>query len=197
MFVKWTDSHKLRISEEKTTMIFIGRKGKMRRNPSVKIKGVPIKCKNTLKYLGFTISNTLSWIPHIKDLKQKCALLTNSMTKTMGLNWGTPPKVLRLWYKTITERILLYGASIWGLNMTKSMCRLLNSIQRHQLLLVTKGYRTTSTASLQILAGIPPLDLQAQRESLLGRLDTKLWNRLYLTNDYELKAPSNLGHPAF
>ncbi|XP_035223425.1 uncharacterized protein LOC118196131 [Stegodyphus dumicola] len=50
------------------------------------------------------------------------------------------------------------------------MRRLLLSMQRLQLLLICKGYKTTSTTALQVLAGIPPLDLQAERESLIARV---------------------------
>ncbi|XP_035206671.1 uncharacterized protein LOC118181618 [Stegodyphus dumicola] len=93
------------------------------------------------------------------------------MLRTTGLQWGAPPWVLkRWWYQAITERIVLYGAAIWGNTLNVSMRRLLLSMQRLQLLLICKGYRTTSTTALQVLAGIPPLDLQAERESLIARV---------------------------
>ncbi|XP_035231184.1 uncharacterized protein LOC118203049 [Stegodyphus dumicola] len=70
-----------------------------------------------------------------------------------------------------------------------------------QLLLICRGYRTTSTAALQVLAGIPPLDLQAERESLLARVlrldeNATLWNQNYYHTDYEKHKPVLLGHPA-
>ncbi|XP_035230601.1 uncharacterized protein LOC118202526 [Stegodyphus dumicola] len=63
------------------------------------------------------------------------------------------------------------------------------------------GYRTTSTAALQVLAGLPPLDLQAERESLLARVlrldeNATLWNQNYYHTDYEKHKPVLLGHPA-
>lgn len=41
------------------------------------------------------------------------------------------------------------------------------SAQRPALLSVTRCFRTTSTAAVQVLAGTLPLDLQVEKESLL------------------------------
>ncbi|XP_035233135.1 uncharacterized protein LOC118204952 [Stegodyphus dumicola] len=165
------------------------------------MNGIPIKCAPNLKYLGLTFNNKLSWVPHLKEVKQKINSLTNNMLKTARIQWGTPANILRSWYRTISERIILYGAAIWRKNISSHMSKLMLTIQRMQLLLICRGYRTTSTAAFQVLAGIPPLDLQAERESLLKRVlrldeNATLWNHNYYHTDYEKHKPVLLGHPA-
>lgn len=45
------------------------------------------------------------------------------------------------------------------------------SSQRLEFLAITRCFRTTITAPLQVLAGMLPLDLQEKKESLLDRTD--------------------------
>ncbi|XP_035222244.1 uncharacterized protein LOC118195107 [Stegodyphus dumicola] len=81
------------------------------------------------------------------------------------------------------------------------MRRLLLSMQRLQLLPICKGYRITSTTALQVLAGIPPLDLQAERESLIARVlrlgeEGVLWEQHHFAEDFEKHKPVTQGHSA-
>ncbi|GBN47590.1 hypothetical protein AVEN_249089-1 [Araneus ventricosus] len=68
-------------------------------------------------------------------------------------------------YKTVTERVLAHGAVAWCLEPTVRIARKLSTIQRPFLLAISGAYRTTSTAALQVILGIPPLHLQLQREA--------------------------------
>ncbi|XP_035232581.1 uncharacterized protein LOC118204360 [Stegodyphus dumicola] len=69
------------------------------------------------------------------------------------------------------------------------MRRRLISLQRPFLLLITRAFRTTSSSALQVLSGVPPLDLSVERESMLAnvlrlRNSFSLWNRTYSPSDY-------------
>ncbi|XP_035221780.1 uncharacterized protein LOC118194706 [Stegodyphus dumicola] len=119
------------------------------------------------------------------------------MRSTTSLRWGIPCHLLRIWYKTVVERIILYAAAIWGTNISSQMRHSLLSIQRHQLLLICKAYRTTSTAALQIIAGTPPLDLLIEREVAVVNVSTmSLWGQIYIPTDYEHHIPQAPCHPA-
>ncbi|XP_035225892.1 uncharacterized protein LOC118198345 [Stegodyphus dumicola] len=123
------------------------------------------------------------------------------MRSTTSLRWGIPCHLLRIWYKTVVERIILYAAAIWGTNISSQMRRSLLSIQRHQLLLICKAYRTTSTAALQIIAGTPPPDLLFEREAAVINVSRlrhtmSLWGQIYIHTDYEHHIPQAPCHPA-
>ncbi|GBM71345.1 hypothetical protein AVEN_4655-1 [Araneus ventricosus] len=61
--------------------------------------------------------------------------------------------------------MLAHGSSAWFLNPTFKMKRKLPSIQRPFLLHISGAYRTTPTAALQTILGIPPLHMQLQFEA--------------------------------
>ncbi|GBN24242.1 hypothetical protein AVEN_109685-1 [Araneus ventricosus] len=61
--------------------------------------------------------------------------------------------------------MLAHGSSACCLNPTFKMKRKLSSIQRPFLLHISGAYRTTPTAELQTVIGIPPLHMQLQFEA--------------------------------
>ncbi|GBM26151.1 hypothetical protein AVEN_196980-1 [Araneus ventricosus] len=71
----------------------------------------------------------------------------------------------RIFERYVTERVLAHGAVAWCLEPTVRIARKLSTIQRPFLLAISGAYRTTSTAALQIILGIPLLHLQLQREA--------------------------------
>ncbi|GBM08302.1 hypothetical protein AVEN_101433-1 [Araneus ventricosus] len=82
-----------------------------------------------------------------------------------GGNWGISQIHRWTLYKTVIERMLTHGSSAWCLNPTFKMKRKLSSIQRPFLLHISGAYRTTPTAALQTILGIPPLHMQLQFEA--------------------------------
>lgn len=68
------------------------------------------------------------------------------------------------------ERIITYGASIWGGDLTKAAKQKLYSIQRMFLLQISRGYRTISTDALTVLTGIPPIQFTLQYEYLKSNI---------------------------
>ncbi|GBN04029.1 hypothetical protein AVEN_58378-1 [Araneus ventricosus] len=61
--------------------------------------------------------------------------------------------------------MLAHGSSAWFLNPTYKMKRKFSSIQRTLRLHISGAYRTTPTAELQTILGIPPLNMQLQFEA--------------------------------
>ncbi|XP_035215682.1 uncharacterized protein LOC118189218 [Stegodyphus dumicola] len=154
-----------------------------------------------MTYLGLSFDNKLSWTPHLKILRQRIGNLTNSMKHTAGMKWGIPANLLKSWYKTISEHIILYGASIWGQNVTSTMMKPLLSIQRSQLLVISRAYRTSPTSALQAFTGLPPLDLVVERETAVIKAtrlnkNTSLWGQSIIHTDYEKYKSRYLCHPA-
>ncbi|GBM29165.1 hypothetical protein AVEN_50201-1 [Araneus ventricosus] len=78
--------------------------------------------------------------------------------------------LLKIWYYTVIEKALLYGASVWGGALTKNQIDRLHSIQRIFLLKFTRAFRTSSTNVLNVLTGIPPLHIVAKDEFIKFRI---------------------------
>ncbi|GBM07978.1 Putative protein in type-1 retrotransposable element R1DM [Araneus ventricosus] len=197
-FNTWCETNYLEVAPEKTQFIIFS---KMVAPPRLLWKGVKIKKVNSIKYLGVYIDDKLNWRDHIAAQAKKAVQLHQSLNMIAGKNWGIPQKQRRLLYKSVVERTMAHGAAAWCLNPTSKMVRKLTSIQRPFLLSLTGAYRTSPTAALQTILGIPPLHLQLQYEARLINL-TRLQKALPSTtvnlepNQIETKVPGWASHPS-
>ncbi|KAF0702538.1 Reverse transcriptase domain-containing protein, partial [Aphis craccivora] len=83
--------------------------------------------------------------------------------------WGNA--VAMTIYKCVFIPRMAYAASTWAqacMGHYRHRNRA-NTAQRRPLLAITGAYKTTSTAALQILAGLPPLDLELGRVARIER----------------------------
>lgn len=168
----------LSASENKTSVITFATTNKpLKREPSLKINGSKIPNAKTLKYLGLILNRNFSWHDHIEAQKLKVQLHQQNLVKVAGRLWGVPSGLLKLWYKTVTESCILYAAGIWGTHMTEAEQAHLLKLQRPFLLRIARAYRTTPTAALHVLAGVPPLPqtvIKAAKSTALFRLDKEI-----------------------
>ncbi|GBM82996.1 hypothetical protein AVEN_72115-1 [Araneus ventricosus] len=93
---------------------------------------------------------------HINKQGEKSIKMQQNLKRIAGGNWGTSQIHKWTLYKTVIERMLAHGSSAWCLNPTFKMKRKLSSIQRPFLHHISGAYRTTPTAALQTILGIPP-----------------------------------------
>ncbi|GBN28424.1 hypothetical protein AVEN_171948-1 [Araneus ventricosus] len=107
----------------------------------------------------------MNWNTHLKAQSTRRTQLYQNLLKIAGKSCGVPLNHRRTLYKTVIERMLAHEAVTWCLEPTVRIARKLSTIQRPFLLAISGAYRTTSTAALQIILGIPPLHLQLQREA--------------------------------
>ncbi|GBM24532.1 Retrovirus-related Pol polyprotein from type-1 retrotransposable element R1, partial [Araneus ventricosus] len=136
----------------------------LNRKPTFKINNHSIKVTDSLKILGITIDNKLTWTQHIDSLHDKMLVLTTNFSQILKADWSLDKNLIKAWYITTIEKALTYGASVWGGALTRAQITRLHSIQRIFLLKLTRGYRTTSTNVLNVLTGLPPLHIIAEAE---------------------------------
>ncbi|GBM26851.1 Putative protein in type-1 retrotransposable element R1DM [Araneus ventricosus] len=136
----------------------------LNRKPTFKINNFSIKISDSLKILGIVLDNKLTWTAHISSLYSKILSLTSNFNRVIKSDWSMNRNILKIWYSTVIEKALLYGASIWGGALTKHHISRLHSFQRVFLLRFTRAYKTTSTNVLNVLTGIPPLHITAKAE---------------------------------
>ncbi|GBN37632.1 hypothetical protein AVEN_139987-1 [Araneus ventricosus] len=125
--------------------------------------------------------------------------MQQNLKRIAGGNWGISQIHRRTFYKTVIERMLAHGFSAWCLNPTFKMKRKLSSIQRPSLLHISGAYRTTPTAALQTILGIPPLHMQLQFEARftsIYRLRISLPPYIIQPQDLEMKATGWSIHPS-
>jgi hypothetical protein len=77
-------------------------------------------------------------------------------------SWGIDSKILKKFYTTLIEPILLYGCPIWNGALKQNWCiKQLRQVQRLMLLAICRAYRTVSTNVLLAMAHVLPIDYRA------------------------------------
>ncbi|GBN34116.1 Putative protein in type-1 retrotransposable element R1DM [Araneus ventricosus] len=197
-FSSWCSENELAISTEKKNYILFS---KMVRSPKITWNGNKINRVKSFRYLGIHVDDRLNWLEHINKQGEKAIEMQQNLNRIAGGNWGISQIHRWTLYKTVIERMLVHGSSAWCLNLTFKMKRKLSSIQRPFLLYISGVYRTTPTAALQTILGIPPLHMQLQFEArftLIYRLRIPLPPFITDTqpHDLEMKATGWSTHPS-
>ncbi|GBM30570.1 hypothetical protein AVEN_27608-1 [Araneus ventricosus] len=154
----------LPFQQKKTNYILFS---KIVRSPKITWNGFKINRVKSFKYLGIHVDDRLNWLEHINKQREKAIKMQQNLKRIARGNWEISQIHRWTLYKTVIERMLAHGSSAWCLNPTLKMKRKLSSIQRPFLLHISGAYRTTPTAALQTILGIPPLHMQLQFEARL------------------------------
>ena len=75
------------------------------------LNGSIIKQVSTVKFLGVTIDENLTWTPHLENLKKK---LSCSQGVLYRIKDSIPKSLHKTLYHSLFESHLIYGISVWG-----------------------------------------------------------------------------------
>lgn len=119
--------------------------------------------------LGVVIDDTLSFAPHATSIGERAARCFGKMSRVSASAWGLRHKALKVLYKGTYVATLTYAAAVWHERASLHVIRsVLQRTQRPALILLTKAYRSCSTAALPVLAGVMPADLELIRAGRCG-----------------------------
>ncbi|XP_066908121.1 uncharacterized protein [Halyomorpha halys] len=127
--------------------------------PSLTMNNLPVTFAHTVKYLGLIFDRTLSWIPHIKQLKASCLRSLNLLKMASNTNWGADRTSMLTLYRTLVRSKLDYGCNAYN-SSSGTTLKMLDSVQNAGLRIATGAFRSSPINSLYVDAGEPPLDLQ-------------------------------------
>lgn len=159
--IEWTTENKLTYNVKKTKAIFYSSSGNIRL-PVIYFQDTKVELDNKLEYLGVTLDTKNMFLEHVKKIRRKVQRIGNKLWVISRKEWGTKPEILKLIYRAAIKPLVLYAAEIWGVKANDTrIIKQLDAIQRPFLLAITRSYRTTSNVALQVLAGEPPLYIEA------------------------------------
>ena len=75
------------------------------------LNGTVIKQVSSVKFLGVTIDENLTWRPHLDNLKKKLAC---SLGALFRIKDSVPKALHKTLYHSLFESHLNYGISVWG-----------------------------------------------------------------------------------
>ena len=109
----WFSANSLKMNPDKTHFILIGSKASVNKTDDFHIdfSGSEITPRSTLKFLGVTLDQHLSWESHISLVVQRCNSITASLYKVRHL---LTKDVLKLLVQLHIFPHILYCLSVWG-----------------------------------------------------------------------------------
>ena len=120
-----------------------------------------IEYVDNFTYLGVKLQRQLDWYPMLQEKVKKITKDTYQLQRLVAKEWGLKPQLAKWVYEQMFITKITYCSHVWvKLASTYQMQNLLQKLQRAGLLLITPAFRSTPTAGLEIILGIPPLDLQ-------------------------------------
>ena len=118
--------------------------------PQLFLNGNPVPVVEEVNFLGIIFDRKLSFLPHLRYLKNKCAKALNLLRVAHTL-WGADQQTLLHLYRSLIRSKLGYGCVVYG-SARGSYLQMLDPIQNHALRLCLGAFRTSSSSSLSVLA---------------------------------------------
>ena len=106
------------------------------------------------------LDQKLSWTLHIEKKVSKAKQFLHLIKPAIHHIWGLNPKRMQWIYKQIILPRLTYGCMVWGHSLTSNQISKLGSVERLALGYHAPMWKTTPTASLQILLNQKPSHLE-------------------------------------
>ncbi|KAH7963907.1 hypothetical protein HPB52_023780 [Rhipicephalus sanguineus] len=177
--VNWSREVKVSLNCDKTFCVLFthGVGGMERVRPTIRLSpsDPTLQFRDTLRVLGVVFDRRLSFFPHADYLRQKVALIASRVATFFAMQRSyVRPAHKVLMYRQVILPALTYACPVWW-GEDHVDCRLyarLVTVQRVALLALTRTYRTTSTAALQVLLHAPPIDQKIERINTEFRLFT-------------------------
>lgn len=135
----------LRLAPHKTEVVLLvgGRK-----KVEIHLEETVVKDQDTLRYLGVHLGKNLKMATHVKKIAERAHRAMATIGRLMP-RIGGPRERRRRVLSSVSDSIMLYGASIWGKAIEKGVYRkILEGVQRRTIIQITGAYRITSTRAL-------------------------------------------------
>lgn len=158
----WGYRNRLSFSAAKSQTLTM--KGKFKRPPTIRMDGASIVQVASARLLGVAIDEASSYVTHANLAGQKAVNCFGKVSRVSASTWGIRYKALRVLYAGTYVAVITYAAAVWWRRSSHYavQSKLLRT-QRPALVLLTKAYRSVSTAALPVLAAVLPADLEVVR----------------------------------
>jgi len=83
-------------------------------NPELKLNGTLIPVVKQTKFLGVIFDNKLTFLPHIRYLKEKCVKELNLLRVVAHTSRGADQQTLLHLYRSLVRFKLDYGSVVYG-----------------------------------------------------------------------------------
>ena len=114
MLSHWADTNGFKFSSSKTVCMHFCRLRSAHPNPELTLNGTLIPDVEQTKFLGVIFDNKLTFLPHIRYLKEKCVKALNLVRVVAHTSWGADQHTLLHLYRSLVRSKLDYGSVVYG-----------------------------------------------------------------------------------
>ena len=191
----WARSVGLSFSSRKSKAVMFTWKRKWSMQP-LTLGADRLNLSDTVVYLGVTLHRRLSWTPHILERIAKAKACLVRCGRIVGKTWGISPKCTLWIYSAIIRPMVAYAATIWSSALDLVTVRhKLTQLQRLACVHITSAFPGTPTAALEMLIGLPSLDVFLKGEAALSAYRMKCnssWKAGYIHDTKAHKSHVNV-----
>ena len=153
---EWCKGHGLSVNPKKTEMVLFTRRRKLDGFKPIRVFGEELNRSTEVKYLGVILDSKLTWQAHLTNKYNKAILTFWQCRRIVGKTWGITPKIVHWIYVAIIRPMLTLVAIVWWSRVELGVAKtMLGKLQRLACLAITGAIRTTPTAAMEILIGLP------------------------------------------
>ena len=157
-FEKWCEITGFSFSTTKTKILICHRKKRFHPPQiSLFLNKKLLECVTEFKFLGVILDSKLTWVPHIKKIKQESFRNINLLKIISSSKFKTSTKNLLNIYKAINLAKIEYGSIAYH-TAAPSRLKMLDPIHHKCLRICLGAFRTTPIQSLYAESNIPSLE---------------------------------------
>lgn len=175
----WAKNNGWTLSPVKSTCVHFCKKRNCPRISTLSLADCPIPSKEQHKFLGLIFDSRLSWLPHIKSLRDRCAVDTQMLRYLSNSQWGAHRDTLLNIYRAVVRSKLEYGSQCF-ISAPQSYLKRLDPVQNTAIRWALGAFHTSPIESLLCEAEIAPL--ASRRELLLLKYANSVYFRRNLSH---------------
>ena len=165
----WSEEHKLTLNPSKCETSFFSTDNKEAGwCPEVRLNGVTLPINRTPKFLGITYDRTLTFRPHVEDVKSKVMGRIKILASLASKEWGWSRGSLRRIFLAMINSVLNYCGAAWQPWLAKTNVLILERVQNRALRVLTGHTSDTPLECLRLEAELPSFETSIRRNCLIA-----------------------------
>ena len=157
---------------QKLYVYIFAKKNGLQPEPNLKLYGQQLPVEEQVKFLCLFFDKKLSFIPHIKYMKDKCRKALQLLRVKSSKDWGGDRTTLLRIYQSHIRSKLDYGCIVYG-SARRSYLAVLDPIANQGLRSCSGAFRTSPIESLQVETGEPSLETRRLKPAILYEDESK------------------------
>ena len=158
---RWSRENGLRFSTAKTVAVHFCRRRCSDPHLRIRLYGETIPTQPVVKFLGVVFDRRLTYVQHIKGLRDRCFKALNVLKCVARTSYGADRATLLLLYRSLIRSKMDYACFVYDC-ACESNKRVLDSVHHAALRVATGAFRTSPKICLLAEAHEPPLSLRRQ-----------------------------------